>query len=549
MKSLLLGRSRGWLAWMNPCGRGTRRSWNAGLLLVALSSMVPMESVAAEVAREASGVVFEDSNGNGTRDAGEPGLPGVRVSNQRDVVRTDAQGRWTLPVLDGGETTFFVVKPRGFAPPFGPQQLPRFSYTYKPAGSPVLKYPGIPPTGPLPASVDFALRRRREPEAFQAIFFGDTQPRDLREVDYFKHDIVEELIGQTNASFGVTLGDIVFDDLSVMEPHNAAVALIGIPWWNVIGNHDINTDAPSATEADDTFNRVYGPAYYSFDYGPVHFVALDNILWIPPAERAGGAKVWSPALDARQLAWLAEDLRMIPERQPVMLMMHVPLNDMTNRAEVYRLIEGRPYCLSIAGHTHWHEHRFLRREDGWLGAAPHHHIVNVTACGSWWSGQPDELGIPTSTMSCGAPNGYTVLTFRDGQVTVDFKAARRPASYQMNIVAPDAVASSATGTTPVYVNLFNGAENSVVELRLDNRGPWQKLEKVREQDPVLLAQRTREGTNAIAPWRVLPKPILSPHLWKGSMPAHLAPGTHYLCVQGRDVNGTLHPAVRAITVE
>ena len=309
------------------------------------------------------------------------------------------------------------------------------------------------------------------------------------------------------------------------------------------GEHDASLDAGEA------FVEHFGPTRWAFDHQGVHFVALDNILWIPPAERAGATKVWKPALDAHQLAWLAEDLKAVPERQPVMLMMHVPLNDMTNRAEVYRLIEHRPFCLSIAGHTHWHEHRFLRREDGWMAPEPHHHIVNVTACGSWWSGLPDELGIPTATMACGAPNGYTVLTFHEGQVKVDFKAARRPASYQMNIFAPETVVSAATGNTPVYVNLFNGAENSVVELRFDNQGPWQKLEKVREQDPMLLAQRAREGTNAVAPWRALPNPILSPHLWKGWMPAHVAPGVHYLCVQGRDVNGTLHPAVRTITVE
>ncbi|MBX3733163.1 MAG: calcineurin-like phosphoesterase family protein [Verrucomicrobiae bacterium] len=522
--------------------RGTgHRGWWVTLITLGIA-------VAASAAEIATGVVFEDANGNGLRDPGERGLRGVRVSNQRDIVTTDREGRWRLPVLDGPETTFFVIKPRGFTPPLSADRLPRFFYTHKPAGSPPLKYAGVPPTGPLPASVDFPLSRQREPEVFQALFFGDTQPRDLREVDYFKHDIVEELIGQTNASFGVTLGDIVFDDLSVMEPHNAAVALIGIPWWNVIGNHDINTDAPDADAFDDTYNRLYGPNYFSFDYGPVHFVALDNIRWVPPAERTSSS-TWRPSLDERQLAWLEADLQGVPQRQLVLLMMHVPINDLANREAVYRLIEGRPYCLSIAGHTHWHEHRFLKAEDGWRGARPHHHIVNVTACGSWWGGAPDELGIPQTTMSCGAPNGYTVLTFRDRGVSVDFKAARRPGGYQMNIHTPETVASAATGSTPVYVNLFNGAENSVVEMRLNNRGPWLKLQQVREPDPVFVAQREREGTNAVAPWRLLPKPIPSPHLWKGSLPDGLPPGTHYICVQGRDVNGTLHPAMRAITVE
>ena len=63
------------------------------------------------------------------------------------------------------------------------------------------------------------------------------------------------------------LGDIVFDDLSVMEPLNQAIALIGLPWYNVIGNHDLNMDAPNDELSDETFERFYGPAYYSFDHG------------------------------------------------------------------------------------------------------------------------------------------------------------------------------------------------------------------------------------------------------------------------------------------
>ena len=500
-------------------------------------------------AENATGFVFEDRNGNGLRDRGERGLSGVRVSNQRDIDTTDENGRWRLPVLEGPETIFFVIKPRHYTPPVSADQLPRFYYVHKPAGSPSLPFAGLAPTGPLPASIDFPLRPPRVPDSFQAIFFGDTQPRDEREVDYFKHDIVDELIGQTNAHFGVTLGDIVFDNLNVMEPHNAAVALIGIPWWNVIGNHDVNTDALAAVDYTDTYNRIYGPNYFSFDYGPVHFVALDNIRWLPPTERGTNTTTWRAGLDSQQLAWLKEDLVRVPMKQLVLLMMHVPLNDMSNRDDVYRLIENRPYCLSIAGHTHWHEHRFLRREDGWMGVVPHHHIVNVTACGSWWTGQPDELGIPHTTMSCGAPNGYTVLTFKDRGVTVDFKAARRPPSYQMNIEAPDAVASAVTGATPVYVNLFNGAENSAVEMRLNNRGPWVKLDKVLEPDPVFVAARAREGTNVFTPYRSMPNPIKSPHLWKGHLPEKLPAGTHYICVQARDVNGTLQPAMRAITVE
>jgi hypothetical protein len=497
----------------------------------------------------ARGVVFDDRNGNGVRDPGERGIHGVRVSNQLNVVFTDADGRWELPVLDEPETTFFLIKPRDYHPLVSKDQLPRFSYTHKPAGSPDLKYRGLPPTGDLPDSIDFPLQPSKEPDTFQALFFGDTQPRDLREVEYFKHDIVEELIGNTKARFGVTLGDIVFDNLDVMEPHNTAVALIGLPWWNVIGNHDVNTDAPSEEAYDDTYNRIYGPSYFSFEYGPVHFIALNNVNWVPPDERQPNAATWRPALDERQLTWLANNLAHVPESQLVVLMMHIPLTSMRNAEAIYRLIENRPYSFSISGHTHWHEHKFIRREDGWKGPVPHHHVVNVTACGSWWAGQPDPFGIPHTTMRDGAPNGYSILTFGDKGVTIDFKAARRPASYQMNVMAPETVSPDSSSPTTVYVNLFNGAEHSLVQMRLNNQGPWIRLEKVLEEDPAYVANLNREPAKPEHPWRRLPSAIKSPHLWKGQLPPHLPKGTHYITVEGTDVNGNMHPGVRVITVE
>ena len=46
----------------------------------------------------ATGTVFEDRNGNRLRDAGEPGLAGVLVSNGLEVVRSDPEGRYSLPI-------------------------------------------------------------------------------------------------------------------------------------------------------------------------------------------------------------------------------------------------------------------------------------------------------------------------------------------------------------------------------------------------------------------------------------------------------------------
>ena len=154
---------------------------------------------------------------------GDQPLADVRVSNGRDVVRTNAEGEYELTV--DSDDIIFVIKPKGYRTPLSEDNLPRFYYIHKPAGSPDLNFKGVEPTGELPSSIDFPLYEQIEPQKFRAVLLGDPQPRDQKEVEFIAHDVVEELIG-SDASFGVTLGDIVFDDLNVFVPLNKTVTLI-----------------------------------------------------------------------------------------------------------------------------------------------------------------------------------------------------------------------------------------------------------------------------------------------------------------------------------
>ncbi len=343
------------------------------LLCIAAVTSNVSRAQEARLTGQARGIVFLDGNDNQVFDEGDKPLADVRVSNGRDVVRTNADGKYDLTV--DNDDIIFVIKPKGYRTPLSEDNLPQFYYIHKPAGSPELKFKGFEPTGELPSSIDFPLYEQKEPEQFRAVLFGDPQPRDQKEVDYIAHDVVEELIG-SDASFGVTLGDIVFDDLDVFVPLNKTVALIGIPWYNVIGNHDINLDAQGDQQSDETFESLYGPAYYSFDYGQVHFIVLDDIEWHHPTP--GGKGTFRGGLGDEQMTFVRNDLAMIPNEQLVVLLMHIPLVDVRDRTELYRLIEKRPFCISVSGHTHHHEHRFITKEDGWLGPEAHHHIINVT---------------------------------------------------------------------------------------------------------------------------------------------------------------------------
>ncbi len=488
----------------------------------------------------ATGVVFVDGNNNGKFDSSDAPFAGVRVSNGYDITTTDQQGRYRLPIV--ADTMLFAIKPTGFRFRRDENNLPKFFYIHKPAGSPALKFPGSQPTGALPQSINFPLYKNEEPEDFKILLFSDPQPRDQAEVDFVAQDVVKDLINTKDHAFGITLGDIAFDDLNTFQTLNQTIALIGIPWRNVIGNHDLNLDATERKFINETFEATYGPTYYSFNYGQVHFVVLDTIGWQSANERVPKMH-YEPVLGDRQLAFLKRDLAEVPNSQLVVLLMHVPIIGLKDKQQLFQLIEKRDYCVSISGHTHDHRHLFLDKKDGFNGDKPHHHIVNVTVSGSWWSGTKNENGIPHTTMPDGSPNGYSIMTFDSSGYRLEFRAASQSPQDQLRIDLPATVMTENTSETDVWVNVYNGSEKSTVQIQIDGTGPWLSLKQVKEFDPYYLKLMKRDQ-NAKRP---LARPIKSEHLWRGQLPA-IEPGVHVVTAETVDRHGRKFSVQRSLRV-
>jgi hypothetical protein len=385
-------------------------------------ALAAMEATEADAQKEpgatVSGLVFEDRDGSGAPSAANPGLAGVLVSNGRDIAVTVADGRYTLPLPD--EATIFVVKPAGFVPPVDPlTRLPRFYRHHQPKGSPTelnLTFEGLAPTGPLPASVDFALHAEDEQRAFDVVLITDPQPETDAEVDFIREDLIQALAG-VDAKFGLAAGDIMFDDLSLYPRYNAIMGTVGLPWWNIGGNHDLNFEAPDRRYSRETYKRFFGPNYYAFFYAGALFLMLDDVdyLGADPKQPRGAGK-YEGRLDEPQLEFVRGVLEHTPDDTLIIVVLHIPFRttlgpeawqNLVNREALFELFEGRRYTVSFSGHTHTTEHHYFDAEDGWKRATPHHHHVLTALSGSWWSGLMIIAAWPQPTAATARPTAST----------------------------------------------------------------------------------------------------------------------------------------------
>ncbi|MCX7918887.1 MAG: calcineurin-like phosphoesterase family protein [bacterium] len=489
----------------------------------------------------AVGFVYHDANRNQIYDPGEKGIPNIRVSNGRDIVLTDVQGRYRIPIE--ADMILFVIKPTGWTTAFDADNFPKFYYIYKPYGSPSTRFAGSTPTGALPESIDFPLYPQDEPSNFKVLFFGDIQVRNRKTIEYFARSVVEELI-DTDAKFGVTLGDNVSDILDLYPELKSVIGYIGIPIYFTFGNHDSNYDVTTEKYTHETYSRYFGPVYYSFEYGKVHFIVLENIAWSYDSQRQKLAP-YTSGLGRDQLEFIKNDLALVPKDYLIVLAMHIPIMDIREKGSLFRLLEQFPYTFSISGHEHTMEHRFLTRADGWFGVEPHHHYIAGAVCGNWWYGMPDEYGIPHSMMSDGTPSGYAIITFTGNKYSIEYKVAQKPNSFQMHLYAPDEITIDQITTTGIIVNIFAGSAKSKVEIKFGKKGSWFPMEKVSLPDPYYTKQfeLITEKPN----W--IPNAILCPHIWRASIPASLGKGSHLIQVRTTDMFGHVYTAYRVITIQ
>lgn len=529
----------------------------------------------AQGASSATGTVFLDTSRDGVRQSDEPGLPGVIVSNGRDVTVTGADGDYALPVFDN--MTLMVTKPSGYATPTNAAGVPQFFYHHKPEGTPEpLRYGGLSPTGPLPAEINFPLVTRDEPESFRCVAMGDTQTYSGQEIGWMRDGVLASLAARDDLGdvpCMILLGDVVGDDLGLLPRLTDLFSVLGLPQYYIHGNHDIDFDATDDAHSADSWRQIYGPNVYSFEIGRVFFVALDNVVYPctladrAEDDRAGcGTDAERPAYNGRvtddQMQWLDALLAEVPEDRLIVLMHHIPFVSFTdadagrhqtdNLAQIHALVARRP-ALSLSGHTHTFENLVAGESfAGWddktgVATLPFTHLVAGAPSGNWFMGDFGFDGTPLSFGRDGTPPGYVMLEFDGTEYAITFHAANQPEGRQMALsfntpgfrawfeTAYDfAQSGDDKGAVPpvtvhdlqdqrlftpddlaegvwLTANVWNGSRDTRVEARLNGGAP---LEMTRTQEGAGEARRV--GADHADPFAIARQMTVGRHAWQST---------------------------------
>lgn len=330
--------------------------------------------------------------------------------------------------------------------------------------------------------------------------------QDIRQFrEKFVPDFREMLRMTPGKRYALTLGDMTTDsrwyrnNFGLPEYLQEMERAGSIPLFHSMGNHDNDPKGRHTPEAWDsvavkTYRRIIGPNYYSFNLGKVHYVMLDNIVYLGPRKMENGKTRWDfeVCVDETQLNWLEQDLRHVKRSTPVVVCMHAPLLGCkgleAGRAQLYRkftddaaadrLLEklaGFKRVHLLTGHTHVNRHYV------WSKHLREHNNIAVAAS-SWKLYGEGRRHMAKD----GTPGGYAVYHVDGKKISWTYKALGLPADscqfrvYDMNTV-PQRYGGK-PGSNEVLINVFNYDPDWKITVRENGRKI--AAERVADYDPL-----------------------------------------------------------------
>lgn len=351
----------------------------------------------------------------GTVKAKGKGIAGVAVTNGTTVVLTDKNGNYSFESSEEADFVYISV-PAGYAFP----QEKKIARFYERINKQNDSF-----------NADFVLEPLQQDDTkHNFVVWADTQMISEKDVELLKTQSVPDLqklvatYPKDTLFHGIGCGDLVWDKFELFKGYKEAIEATGVTFFNVIGNHDMDiTTARTDEWSTQTFNKEFGPTYYSFNRGKIHYVVLDDVFFI------GIAKKYIGYITENQLAWLEQDLKNVPLGSTVIVSLHIPTNTgaakrngqeaelgsvVANREQLYKILSAYTVHF-MSGHTHfndvWEKGNMMEHNHG-------------TVCGAWWTG---------SICGDGTPSGYGVYEVNGSEVKWYYKSTGLPREHQMSV--------------------------------------------------------------------------------------------------------------------
>ena len=361
---------------------------------------------------------------------GDEPVQGAQVSDGVNVTRTDENGWYYLAsAKECGHV--FVCNPKGY------------KYLRK------AKYPEFYKTVDTerPSAVeqaDFELERD-EATDHTILFLADIQMcgrnEDIRQYE-------EHAVGDINTSISnarkqgkdvyvITLGDQSYNtywhsyNIGIPEIHESMNLLDPDAIFNCMGNHDNNPKIAGDWAASADYREQWGPTYYSFNIGEIHYVVLDNIEFT----NAECKNTFECNITTSVIKWLRKDLANVSMDTPIVVCMHAPLfyRPQCSKPNVpdptkYRYNYGSQFYNSVKGFKDvrvFTGHAHTNYTVSYLNMTEY----NVGAIGGnlWWTGY---FVNGNSVCTDGSPGGYRVLDTSGKELKTYYKCIGFDNGYQ-----------------------------------------------------------------------------------------------------------------------
>ena len=388
------------------------------------------------------------------------GIPDVVVSDGYVCTKTDKNGKYTLYSTSPDAKFVMISIPSGYMPSQSdnrPQFYKKLTSLSEKNGS---------------YTANFYLYKRDNEESFSLLVAADPQPRpsdyEFDNNAYHSLDCCDDLYADMKETattiknsgrevYGLMLGDIVHENASLFGPYVSAMSDMGFEMFNVLGNHDNKTSAQNDIEGRVWFENYFGPTYYSFNMGNVHFVVLDNLI-MKLASNGKLTDASDQGLTDEIMEWLSQDLSYVDKSKILMVAAHSPMTKLrtggsrTNAAKHFAdytaLFKEFAQAHIWSGHTH-KTFNYNYPESSSLYPIEEHTVARST--GELWTNEY-EVG--------GTPRGYVVVNVDGNNVSWKFK----PTIYQTGAF----VSSDYTPYQPNYTHRdWNYNSSGIAKMKSD----------------------------------------------------------------------------------